>query len=100
MSKGMVRCYYIDETINPFSIGYMINPSLNCSKVLRVQVENILSVLFHSRIMETIRYCLKKKNTFVIALKLIYDNNGVKPKLIVYSVKLCSLFSHGQLYLY
>ena len=26
MSKIMVHCYYKDETINQFSIGYMINP--------------------------------------------------------------------------
>ena len=30
MSKIMVNCYSTDETINQFSIGYMINPSLNC----------------------------------------------------------------------
>ena len=26
MSKRMVHCYSIDETINQFSTGYMINP--------------------------------------------------------------------------
>ena len=40
MSKIMVHYYTIDETINPFAIGYMINPSLNCSNVFKIQVEN------------------------------------------------------------
>ena len=29
------------------TIGYMINPSLNCNKVFIEQVGNIVSVLFH-----------------------------------------------------
>ena len=40
MSTRMVHCYSTDETINQFVIGYMINPSLNCNKVFRIQVEN------------------------------------------------------------
>ena len=40
MSKIMVHCYSTDESINQFSISYMINPSLNCSKVFRKQFEN------------------------------------------------------------
>ena len=44
MSKIMVYYYSTDETINPFAIGYMINPSLNCNKVFIVQVEKCLSV--------------------------------------------------------
>ena len=33
MSKRMVHFHSIDETINQFSIGYMINPSLHFNKV-------------------------------------------------------------------
>ena len=33
MSKRIVHCYSIDESIIQFSIGYMLNPSLNCNKV-------------------------------------------------------------------
>ena len=75
MSKIMVRCYTTDETINPFAIGYIINPSLNCNKVFRVKFEKVLSVSFRPRKMETIIDCLKKKNTCVMALTIIYDNN-------------------------
>ena len=42
--KIMVQFYYTDESINQFVIGYMINTSLNCNKVLREKVEKCLSV--------------------------------------------------------
>ena len=80
MSKIMVHCYSTDETINQFAIGYMINPSLNCNKVFRVQFEKCLSVSFNSRTMETIIYCLKNKNTCVMALIMVYENNGGNEK--------------------
>ena len=47
MSKIMIHFYSTDENINQFAIGYMINPSLNCNKLFRQQVEKLLSVLFH-----------------------------------------------------
>ena len=75
MSKIMVQCYSTDETVNQFSIGYIINPSLNCNKVFRLQVEKYLSVSFASRKMETIRDFL-----YVISLIMIYDNNGGNSK--------------------
>ena len=71
----MVHCYYTDDNINQFTIGYMINTSLKFNKLFRVQVEKCLSSTYHERKMETIKYCLKKKNTFVMALILVYDNN-------------------------
>ena len=40
ISKIMLHCYSTNETINPFSIGYIINPSLNCKKVFIEKVEN------------------------------------------------------------
>ena len=78
MSKIMVHCYSIDESINQFAIGYMINPSLNCKKVFREQVEKCLSVSFNEKTMETIKYFLRKKNTCVMALIIIYENNEEK----------------------
>ena len=76
----MVHCYSTYETINKFTIGYMINPSLNCSKVFRLQVGKLFSVSYHSRKMETIRDYLKKKNACVMALIIIYENNGGNEK--------------------
>ena len=80
MSIWMVICYSTDESINPFAIGYMINPSLNCNKVFRVQVEKFLSISFHKKAMETNKDFHRKKNTCVMALILIYDSNEEKPK--------------------
>ena len=70
----------------------MINPLLNCNRVFRQQVEECLSFTFHSRIMETIKYCLRKNNTCVMALIFMNDNNGVKPKKM-YKVLTCVLYS-------
>ena len=41
--------------------------------------------------MENIRYVLKKNNTCVIALIMLYDNKGIKPKK-VYRVLSCVLY--------
>ena len=76
MSKIMVHCYTTDETINLFAIGYMINPSLKFNNTFRTQVEILLSVSFSARTIKTIKYCLMKNNTCVMALILIYENNG------------------------
>ena len=88
----MVRCYSADESINKFSIGYMINHSLNCNKVFREQVENFLSFSFHEITMETIKYFMRKKNTCVMALIMFYENNREKLKK-VYRVLSCVIYS-------
>ena len=67
----MVHCYSTYETINQFEIGCIINPSLKCNKVFRVQFEKCLSVSFDSLAMETIKNCLKKNNTCVMPLMMI-----------------------------
>ena len=51
MSKIMVHCYYTDETIHKFAIGYMNNPSLNCNKLFMIQAEKFLSISFSARTM-------------------------------------------------
>ena len=92
MNKRMVNFYSTDESINQFVIGYMINPSINCSKVFIQQVEKYLSVSFHEKKMETIKDCLRKKNTYVMELVIFYENNGLKPKK-VYRVLSCVVYS-------
>ena len=69
----MVHCYSTDETINQFTIGYMINSSLNCNKVSRVQVD--FFKVFHLMPRKWILF-LRKNNTCVMALLMIYENNG------------------------
>ena len=77
--------------MNQFSIGYIINPSLNCNKAFRVQVEKCLSVSFHSRTIKK-RDCTKNNNTCVMTLIMIYDNNGGNAKK-VYRVLSCVVYS-------
>ena len=43
-SKIIVPYYSTDESINQFAIGYIINPSLNCKKVFRIQFKKFLSL--------------------------------------------------------
>ena len=78
----MVHIYSIDNIINLFSIGYMINPSLHVNKLIREQFEKLLNAEFYEKTMETIRGCLKNNNTCVIALIMFYENNGVKQKKV------------------
>ena len=42
--------------------------------------------------MKNIRYCLKKKNKYVMALIMVYENNGEKPKNL-YRVLSCVVYS-------
>ena len=69
----------------------MINPSLNCTKLFRLQVEKCLIVSFNSRAMETVRYYIKNKNTCVMALIMIDENNGGNAKT-VYRVLSCVVY--------
>ena len=38
--KIMFHCYSMDGSINPFAIGYIINPSLQFNKLFREKVKN------------------------------------------------------------
>ena len=58
----------------------MINPSLKFNNVFRTQVEKCLSVLFSARKMKNIKDFLMKNNKCVMALIMIYENNGEIPK--------------------
>ena len=91
ISKIIVYCYSTDKSINQFAIGYMINPSLNCNKVFREQVEKLFSVPFHENAMETIKYCLRNNNRCFMVLIMFYENNGLKPK-ILYRVLSCVVY--------
>ena len=70
----------------------MINPSINCNKLFREQVEKFLGVSFQENVMETIIYCLGKKNKCIIALIMFYGGNGLEPKK-VYRVLSCVIYS-------
>ena len=76
MSKIMVRCYTKNEIINLFVIGYMINPLLKFNNIFRIKVEKYLSISFSSRKMKNIKNFMVNNNACVMALILIYENNG------------------------
>ena len=83
ISKRMVHCYTTDETINQFSISYMINPSLKFNNLFRIQVEKLLSLSFSDRTMKNIKYFLMKKDKCFMTLIIIYENNGEIPKIFI-----------------
>ena len=58
----MVHIYTPGKTINPFAIGYTINPSINFNNAFRKQVEKCLSYYFSIRTIKTIEYCVMKNN--------------------------------------
>ena len=75
MPEIIVHCYNTYETINKFAIGYMINPSLKFNNAFRTQVETFLGVSFSIRRMKNIKYFPMKKNTCVMSIINIYENN-------------------------
>ena len=80
LSKIMVHIYITGKTIHQFEIGYMINTSLQFNKIFKTQVEKCLGVSFYIRIIKTFKGCLMKKNTSIMALIMIYENNGEMAK--------------------
>ena len=80
MSQIMVNIYSIDESINQFAIGYMINPPLMFKELFREQVEKFLNAKFNENSMVPIIYFMKKKDTCTISLIMFYENKGTKPK--------------------
>ena len=82
LSKTMVHIYTTGKTIHQFSIGCMINYSLKFNNASRTQVEKYLGDSFSIRKMKTIKNCLMKKNTSVMKIITIYENNGKIPQNI------------------
>ena len=82
MSKRMVHIYTTGKTIDKFVIGHMINPSLKFNNAFRTQVENFMGVSFSISRMKTIKNCLLKKNTSIMALTMIYENSEKNTKTV------------------
>ena len=72
----MIHIYTTGKTINQLAIGYIINPSLQFNNTFITQVEKFLGVSFSIGTMKTIKNIMMKKNTCVMALIMIYENNG------------------------
>ena len=76
----MIHIYITGKTIHQFAIGCMINPSLKFNNVFITQVETFVGYYFSIRTMKNITNFLMKKNTSVMALIMIYENNEEIPK--------------------
>ena len=48
MSKNIIYMNSIEKRMNPFLIGYMVNPKLYINKAFRSQDEKFLKETFHS----------------------------------------------------
>ena len=72
MSKRKVFIEVTNERINEFSFAYMCNPHLHINKMFTEQVKICLSRTFGSDTVKQINVILKKRNTRVIALIMIY----------------------------
>ena len=70
----------------------MINPYLCINKIFREKNQKCLGCYFSTKTMKAIRYCLMNKNTYVMALLMIYENSG---KYIgkVYRVLSCVVYT-------
>ena len=77
MSKIMVHIYIIEKNVYQFVIGYMINPYLHFNNVFKTKVKKCLGCYFSIETMKTLKNCLMRKNTFVMALIMIYETVGI-----------------------
>ena len=91
-SKRMVHIYSTENNAHKFVIGNMIDPSLHINNVFRTQVQKCLGCSFSIKTMKTIRDCLLKNNTSVMALITIYENIG-KYIRTVYRVLSCVVYT-------
>ena len=74
--QRMVDIYTIGKTMNQFEIVYMIDPSFKFNNAFITQGEKCLGYYFSIRVMKTIKMFPMHKNTSVMALIIIYENNG------------------------
>ena len=70
----------------------MINHSPKFNNAFLTQVEIFLGDYLYISTMKTIKNCIMKKNTSIIALIIIYENNGKDTKT-VYKVLICVVYT-------
>ena len=73
MSKRKVYIEITNERINEFYFAYMCNPHLHINKMFSDQVKICLSSTFGPDTVKQINGILKKRNTRVIVLIMIYE---------------------------
>ena len=92
MSVTLFFVNITEERINPFSIGYVINPTFNVNKVFIYQFEKCLKEKFRQSTMKGIKIVMRKKYTCVIELGIFYETKTKNPTK-VYRMLSCVLYS-------
>ena len=77
----------------------MNNPSLHFNKIFKTQVEKCFGCYFSIRTMKNIKTILMKNNTSVMALIIVYENNGEIEKE-VYRVLSCVVYTLMDNYIF
>ena len=73
MAKIYIWIEETKESINEFSIGYMINPTFNINKAFKYQVSKCMKSTFGAITQPHISKILSKQNTIVLALIMFYE---------------------------
>ena len=76
----MVHCYYIDDSINQFAIGYMINPSPHLKKGIPITSWKMLKCYISWKDNGNNYIFSEKEEYMCYGTNNFFDNNGVKPK--------------------
>ena len=92
MSKRKKFIEVTNERINEFSFAYMCNPHLHINKMFTDHVKICLSRTFGSDTVKQINAILKKRNTRVLALIMIYEL-GDFSTIKVFKVLSCVLYT-------
>ena len=89
MAKSLIWVEEIKQRIHEFSIGYMINPTLNINKAFKEQVTKFIKTTFGAITQPYIRNVLSKNNTILLSLLMFYEtrNNPKKVfKVLIFSL--------------
>ena len=76
MSKRYIWIEETNKLINEFSIGYMMNPTLNRNRAFKDQVKVCSKNTFVPDTNSHIAKTLAKNNTRVLALVIFYESGG------------------------
>ena len=90
MNKSFIWLEETKERINKFSIGYMINPTLNINKSFREKVTKLMKTTFFAIKKPRIRTIFAKNITKVSALLILYET--IKNPNKVFKVLSCIIY--------
>ena len=74
MSKSYIWLKELNQRINEFPIGYMMNPNLSNNKAFKEQVKVCLKTTFSTSTLSHINKILLKPDTRVLKLVMFFEN--------------------------